>query len=248
MSVKNEIIYGVHPVYEALSAARRIVYEIFIEKGKVSKRHKKIAVLAKSKSITLNQIGAAQFKSMLGKHIHQGVAARVSPYPLAEVPDIINNIPPAGSGPVLLLLDSIQDSHNFGAIIRTAVCAGVDGVVIPKDRSVPPAPAVSKISAGALEHVRLAVVNNLVRTLQMLKDYGLWIFGLDQTAAQTIYSSDFSGPLGLVIGGEQKGIRSLVKRNCDFLISIPQTGSISSLNASVAAAVVMYEVFRQRQI
>jgi len=245
--VKKEILYGLHPVYEALAAARRIVFEVFIEKGKVSKRLDKISAIAESRNLPLTRIDAAQFNSMLGGQVHQGVAARVSPYPLAEMPDILKAGQRSGSSCTLLLLDNIQDPHNLGALIRTAVCAGIDGVVIPKDRSVPPAPTVSKISAGALEHVKLAAVNNMVRTLQMLKDNGLWIFGLDQTAPQPIYASDFTGPLGLVVGGEHRGIRPLVKRNCDFLISIPQMGSISSLNASVAGAIALYEVFRQRQ-
>jgi len=124
---------------------------------------------------------------------------------------------------------------------------GIDGAVVPKDRSVSPTPTVSKASAGALEHIRLARVNNMVRTVKILKDLGLWIIGTDQNAQQSVYSNDLTGPIAIVIGGEEKGIRPLVRRNCDILISIPQVGPINSLNASVAGAVVMYEAFRQRQ-
>jgi 23S rRNA (guanosine2251-2'-O)-methyltransferase len=132
--------------------------------------------------------------------------------------------------------------------LRTAVCIGADGVIIPKDRSAFPTPAVSKISSGAMEYIRLAQVNNLVRTIQMLKDRGLWIVGLDQNAADSVFAADFTGAMGLIVGGEEKGIRPLVKKNCDCLISIPQMKKIGSLNASVAAAIVMYESYRQRRV
>ena len=145
------------------------------------------------------------------------------------------------------MLDNIQDPRNLGAIIRTALCVGIQGVIVPKDRSAPPTPAVSKASAGALEHIRLARVTNLVQTIKHCKTSGLWIMGLHKDAAQSIYAADMSGSIVLVIGGEQKGIRRLVKKNCDFLVSIPQQGEFNSLNASVAAAVAMYEAFRQRK-
>ncbi|UCF91775.1 MAG: 23S rRNA (guanosine(2251)-2'-O)-methyltransferase RlmB [Desulfobacterales bacterium] len=148
--------------------------------------------------------------------------------------------------PFLLLLDGILDPHNLGAIIRTALCAGVHGVIIPRDRAASPTPAVSKASAGALEHVRLIQVTNLVRTVQALKEKGLWIYGLDRSGEHSIFASDLTGPLALVIGGEQRGIRPLVKKNCDLVVAIPQVGPMNSLNASVAAAVAMFETFRQR--
>jgi 23S rRNA (guanosine2251-2'-O)-methyltransferase len=245
--VKSEILYGFHPVYEALVAARRHVFEIFIEKGKASKRHEKIAAIAESRNLPLKMIVSAQIESMAVASAHQGVAARVSAYPLVEMSAILDLVRLAEGAGFLLLLDNILDPHNLGAIIRTASCVGIEGVVIPKDRSVPPTPSVSKTSAGALEHVKMARVNNLVRTVKMLKENGLWIIGMDQTAQQNIYSIDLTGPLAVIIGGEEKGIRPLVKRNCDFLLSIPQIGPIGSLNASVAAAIVLYESFRQRQ-
>ena len=145
-------------------------------------------------------------------------------------------------------MDQIVDPHNLGAIIRTALCTGIDAVIIPKDRAAYPTPAVSRISAGALEYVRVAQVNNMVRFAKALKDQDVWIMGLDQNAGQPIYTADLTGALGLVVGGEEKGIRPLVKRNCDLLISIPQSGSVGSLNASVAGAVAMYESYRQRTL
>jgi 23S rRNA (guanosine2251-2'-O)-methyltransferase len=244
--VKSEILYGIHPVYEALAADRRHLFEIYLEKKKKSKRLDAIVNLAESRRLSLREIAAAQLNSMVGSNDHQGVAARVGAYPIAEVSEILAKSRKANGGQFMLLLDNIQDPHNLGALIRTAICLGIDGVVIPKDRSVSPSPSVSKASAGALEHVLLARVNNLVRTIAMLKGFGLWVVGLDPAAQQSILESDLTGALAVVIGGEEKGIRPLVKRNCDFLISIPRIGPLNSLNASVAGAIAMYESFRQR--
>jgi 23S rRNA (guanosine2251-2'-O)-methyltransferase len=142
------------------------------------------------------------------------------------------------------MLDHIVDPQNLGAVIRTALCVGVDGVILPKDRCASPTPAVSKASAGALEHIRLT---NMVQTIQHCKRAGIWIIGLQKEAAQSIYSGDLTESIAIVLGGEQKGIRPLVQMNCDFMVSIPQRGPVGSLNASAAAAVAMYEAFRQRQ-
>jgi 23S rRNA (guanosine2251-2'-O)-methyltransferase len=145
------------------------------------------------------------------------------------------------------MLDNILDPQNLGAIIRTALCVGIDGVIMPKDRSAPISPAVSRASAGALEHIRLSRVTNLVQTIKQCKKSGLWIMGLDKGAEQCLYDGDMTGSLAIVLGGEQKGIRPLVKKHCDFLVAIPQLGAVDSLNVSVAAAVAMYEALRQRQ-
>jgi 23S rRNA (guanosine2251-2'-O)-methyltransferase len=245
--VKSEVLYGIHSVYEALAADRRHLFEIYIEKKKKSKRLEAIANLAESRNLALKEVAAAQLNSMAGSTGHQGVAAKVGAYPLAEIGDILAGSRQANGGRFILLLDNIQDPHNLGALIRTAVCLGIDGVVIPKDRSVSPSPSVSKASAGALEHVLLARVNNLVRTVESLKGFGFWVVGLDPAAQQSILESDLTGALAVVIGGEEKGIRPLVKRNCDFMISIPRIGALNSLNASVAGAIAIYESFRQRQ-
>jgi 23S rRNA (guanosine2251-2'-O)-methyltransferase len=146
----------------------------------------------------------------------------------------------------MLALDSIVDPHNLGAILRSALGAGVAAVLIPKDRSAPPTPVVSKISAGALEHIRLVQVTNLVRSLELLKSRGRWVAGLDRNALDTIFYADLTLPLVLVIGGEGRGLRALVRKTCDLMLSIPQSGPLDSLNASVAAAVALYEIRRQR--
>ena len=244
--MKAEILFGFHPVYEALRAGRRVIHEIFISDQLQSQRIKQIASAAARKDLPIKEVNPAKLHAIAGSVSHQGVAARVSAYPLVDVADFLEEAVSGDRPPLLLLLDHIVDPHNLGAIIRTAVCAGVDAVIVPKDRSAHPSPAVSKVSAGALEYMRVAQVNNIVRVVKTLKDRNLWIVGLDQNAGQSVYTADLTGAIGLVIGGEEKGIRTLVKQNCDFLISIPQTGMVGSLNASVAGAIVMYEAYRQR--
>ena len=233
---------------EALNAARRHFFELWIEKKKASRRITKIISLAESRKLPLKKMESDQMNTLLGAVAHQGIAARVSPYPFAALDDMLapEHITAGTCG--LLLLDQLQDPHNLGAIIRTASCAGMHGIVLPKDRSVTPTPAVSKASAGALEHMLIARVTNMVRTVTLLKERGLWIIGADQAAQQSIYTSDLTGPAAFVIGSEHKGIRPLVKKKCDMLISIPLSGPIQSLNASVAAGIVVYEAYRQRRM
>jgi 23S rRNA (guanosine2251-2'-O)-methyltransferase len=244
--VKAEILYGFHPVYEALRAGRRTFHEIYISKQPRARRIERIRSAADRKNIRLNEASPAKLQSIGGSVSHQGVMARVTAYPLADTADLLARVLSGARSPFFLLLDQIVDPHNLGAIMRTALCAGIDAVIIPKDRSAYPTPAVSRISAGALEYMLVAQVNNMVRFVKTLKDQDVWIVGLDQRAGQPLYGTDLTGAVGLVVGGEEKGIRPLVKRNCDFLISIPQCGPVGSLNASVAAAIAMYESHRQR--
>jgi 23S rRNA (guanosine2251-2'-O)-methyltransferase len=246
--MKPEILYGIHPVTEAIRAGRRKMLTLFLaEKG--SPRLASLTDLAGSAGIPVEKRSAADLNAMAGAGGHQGVAARVGPFPLPDLsaPQQVTDLSDLSGGPpFLLLLDSILDPQNLGALLRTAVCAGVDGVILPKNRSAAPSPAVSKASAGALEHARLFQTTNLVRAMEMLKAAGLWITGLDRSGDRSIYRCDFTGPVALVIGGEEKGIRHLVKQHCDFLATIPQAGPIDSLNASAAGAVALYEAFRQR--
>ena len=244
--MKAEILYGFHPVYEALKADRRTFHEIYISKQTSNKRINKIRSAAARQHLPIKEVGAAKFQTLAGDVSHQGIAAKVTVYPLVDVNGLLAAAESGDRPPFLLLLDHIVDPQNLGALIRTAVCAGIDAVIIPKDRSAYPSPVVSKVSAGALEHMRVSQVNNLVRFVKALKGQDFWIFGLDQNAKQSVYNADLTGAVGLVIGSEQKGIRTLVKQNCDFLVSIPQTAKVGSLNASVAGAIVMYESYRQR--
>jgi 23S rRNA (guanosine2251-2'-O)-methyltransferase len=246
--VKVDILYGFHPVYEALRAGRRTFHEIYISKQNSNKRIELIRQTAQGKKITVKELNPAKIQGIAGSAAHQGIAASVSAYPLLDVDELIESVTTHRRSPFLLLLDNIVDPHNLGAILRTALCSGVDAVIIPKDRSASPSPAVCKISSGALEHIGVAQVNNLVRCVESLKEKDLWIAGLDPKAPQSIYSATLTGALGLVVGGEEKGLRLLVRKKCDFLVSIPQRATLGSLNASVAGAIAMYESYRQRWV
>lgn len=242
-----EIIYGYHPVREAIRAGRRKIHMIYIARGSSEGRADEITGMAGSKGIPVEGATPAAIRSMSKTDGHQGVCARVGAYPVVAAEDLVAALPVSDAPPFLLVIDSVLDPQNLGALIRSALAAGVRGVLTPKDRSAPPTPAVSKASAGALEHIRLARVTNLSRTLDALKHSGLWVFGLEGTADREIYGTDLTGPLAIVVGGEERGIRPLVKQHCDLLVSIPQHGPLDSLNASVAGAIALYEVLRQRR-
>ena len=244
--MKTEILYGIHPVSEALASQRRIIHEIYLQHEYKSDRLARLASMATDSGILIKTASSSEIKNLAGTVGHQGVGARVDRYPLVSFTDLLATVEDSGRPHFFLLLDNILDPQNLGAIIRTALCVGVDGVIMPKDRSAPITPAVSKASAGALEHVRLCRATNLVQTIKQCKNHGIWIMGLDKTAELSLYDGDMTGSIAIVLGGEQKGLRPLVKKNCDFLVSIPQLGAVDSLNASVAAAVTMYEVLRQR--
>ena len=240
--MKTEILYGIHPVGEALRAGRRRIHELFVNPGRPPRRLEGITASAASMAVPVREIPSDRLTSLAGSEFHQGVAARVDPYPSAELESVLTR-----TEPFLLMLDGIVDPNNLGALVRTALCAGVDGVILPRDRSASPLPSVSKASAGALEHMALVRITNLARTIKILKREGLWIAGLDPAAEKSVFESDLKGPLAVIVGGEEKGIRPLVKQGCDFLMRIPQAGPLDSLNASAAGAVVMYEAYRQRR-
>ena len=239
-----EILYGYHPVREALRAGKRELLEICLPRGKSSPRHEEVASLAAAAQVPVKRVSVGRIESMAGTQFHQGICAAVGPYAWSDLSQVLKTA--KDPNPFLLLLDHIVDPHNLGALLRTAFCAGLNGVVITKDRSAQPTPAVSKASAGTMEHISLTRVTNMVSTMTTLKESGLWIAGLDKHTGKSIYASDLTGPMALVIGSEEKGIRPLVKKRCDPMVAIPQIGDVDSLNASVAGAVVMYEVYRQR--
>jgi len=242
----RDILYGIHPVREAIRAGRRHIHTVVVTPGNLPERLAEIRDLAGAKGIPVKTASADQLRTMARSSHHQGVVAEAAPYQ-ALSPEALLAAGNIGSAPPFLLVaDSITDPMNLGALLRTALAVGVGGVIIPRDRCAPPTPVVSSASAGALEHIRLVQAVNLVRLLQTLKDQGFWIFGLDHRSEQDCFHTDFTGPCALVIGGEGRGIRPLVKKTCDHLVSIPQEGAVSSLNASVAGAVVMYEAYRQR--
>lgn len=243
----REILYGFHPVLEALIAGRRTIYSVMVDRETLSDRQRKVVEQAEKKRIAWQASTPDQIRAAAGSDQHQGIAASVSPLPIDSMESVLADAGPTTGNCLLVLVDGIVDPHNLGAIVRTAHCVGVNGLVVPKDRAVGATPVVSKTSAGALEHTRLCRVTNLAGSIQWLKKQGVWVAGLAMEADQTIFQADLKGPLALVVGGEEKGLRRLVRQYCDYLVSIPLQGRVDSLNASAAAAVVLYEAFRQRQ-
>jgi 23S rRNA (guanosine2251-2'-O)-methyltransferase len=242
----NTLLWGYYPVYEALRAGRREIETLFMVQDRIGQRDMALIELARNRGVAVQPTTPRQLTTMVGHRRHQGVGARVAAYPTSSIEEILGAAHALGSEAFVLVLDQIVDPQNLGAIVRSAQCAGMHGVVVPKDRSAPPSAAASKASAGALEHMRIAYVTNLTETLKRLKGMGFWIAGADHHGRQTIFQTDLTGALAIVIGGEEKGIRPLVKKHCDYLVAVPQVGPIGSLNASAAAAVVIYEAFRQR--
>jgi 23S rRNA (guanosine2251-2'-O)-methyltransferase len=200
---------------------------------------------AKKADAVVDYVSKERLDRMSETGKHQGVIAHVAAYAYAEVEDILKNARDKGEDPFIILLDGIEDPHNLGAIIRTANQAGAHGVIIPKNRAVSLTATVAKASAGAIEYTPVAKVTNISRTMEMLKEQGLWFVCADM-GGETMYNLNLKGPIGLVIGNEGNGVSSLVKKNCDFIASIPMKGDIDSLNASVAAGVLAYEIVRQR--
>ncbi|NPV44202.1 MAG: 23S rRNA (guanosine(2251)-2'-O)-methyltransferase RlmB [Firmicutes bacterium] len=235
---------GRNPVLEALKAGTTIK-KLIIQKGEKHGSILKIMAIAKERGIPLQEIDKKDMDSMSKTYGHQGVIALISEYKYYEVDEILDIAREKGDLPFIVILDKIEDPHNLGSIIRTSNAAGVHGVVIPRRRSVSVTPVVAKSSAGAVEYVPVAREVNLSRTVDMLKEKGLWIAGADMEGA-SIYELDLTGPLALVIGSEGKGISRLLKEKCDFLVSIPMVGRITSLNAATAGAIIIYEIFRQR--
>ena len=242
----NEILWGYHPVYEALRAGRRTVFTVFVAQGKHSAREQDVIQFARRAGVAVQAKTVQQLAALVGHRRHQGICASVSGYPMVNLDDLLAIAETRRQKAFLLVLDQVVDPQNLGAVARTAQCAGVHGVVILKDRSASPTAAACKASAGALEHMQLACVTNLSEALKRLKASGLWIIGADRQAQETVFQADLTGPLAVVIGAEEKGIRPLVRKQCDRMVSIPQCGPIGSLNASAAAAVILYEAFRQR--
>lgn len=244
--MENTILWGYHPVYEAIQAGRRQISSIYMVMEKMRPRGEKMVRLARNSDIIVQGTSSRQLNVMVGHKRHQGICAKVSEYPTSSIDAIMALAKSHSEAPFVLVLDRIVDPQNFGAIARTAHCAGINGIIAAKKHSAPASAAASKASAGAIEHMHIAFVTNLVNALKRLKSAGLWIAGADQKGQLTVFDADLSGPLAIVVGGEEKGIRPLVKKQCDFLIAVPQKGPIGSLNAAAAASVVMYEAFRQR--
>ena len=241
----NELIYGRNGVLEALKSGRPINKILFC--GEMKGAMSQITALAKENKVIMTQVSRSKMDELTGSASHQGVMAYVSPKEYASVDNILQVAKDKNQPPFIIVLDEIQDPHNLGAIIRTCDAVGAHGVIIPKRRSVQLTGVVSKASAGAVEHVPVARVTNIPATLKELKDEGLWVYGTDLSGETPFYGTDLKGPVALVIGSEGFGMGRLTKEQCDFVLTIPMEGQVSSLNASVAAGVVMYEIFKQRK-
>lgn len=238
------IIEGRNPVIEAIKNDREID-KIMIANGAKEGSIKKITAMAKEKNIIIQYVDRNKLDEISTSHSHQGVIANVSEYKYFELYDLIQNAKDKGEDPFFIILDEITDPHNLGSIIRTADAVGAHGVIIPKRRSVHITPTVAKASAGAVEYVPVCKVTNIVNTIKTLKEHGLWIAAADMDG-QTFYEQNLTGPIGLVIGSEGFGISRLVKKNCDYIVKMPMVGNVTSLNASVAGSILLYEIFKQR--
>lgn len=238
------IIEGRNPIIEALKSNRSIE-KIMVNKASKEGSIKKILAMAKENKVIIQEVDRHKLDEMSESHAHQGVIAITSDYRYYDLDEILEIPKERGEDPFFIILDGITDPHNLGSIIRTADAVGAHAVIIPKRRSVQITPIVAKASAGAVEYLPVCKVTNIVNTIKTLKENGLWIAAVDMDG-QTFYQQNLGGPLGLVVGSEGEGISRLVKQNCDFTVSMPMSGNVTSLNASVAGGILLYEVYRQR--
>lgn len=238
------IIEGRNPIIEALKNNRPIE-KIMVNKASKEGSIKKILAMAKENKVIIQEVDRHKLDEMSESHAHQGVIAITSDYRYYDLDEILEIPRQNGEDPFFIILDGITDPHNLGSIIRTADAVGAHAVIIPKRRSVQITPIVAKASAGAVEYLPVCKVTNIVDTIKTLKENGLWIAAVDMDG-QTFYQQNLGGPLGLVVGSEGEGISRLVKQNCDFTVSMPMSGNVTSLNASVAGGILLYEVYRQR--
>ena len=239
------LIEGRNAVTEALKSGRTI-NKLFLADGDVDKTLGRLAAQAKDAGAVVVRIDRRKLNEMSPTGAHQGVIASVAAHEYATVEDMLALAAERGEAPLLVICDELSDPHNLGAIIRTAECAGAHGVIIPKRRSVGLTAVVGKASAGAIEYMPVARVSNLASTMRDLKERGIWIYGTAAEGASELHRTDLTGPAAIVIGNEGVGMSRIVSENCDFKVSIPMKGKISSLNASAAAAILLYEAVRQR--
>ncbi len=238
------IIEGRNPVIELLKSGRA-VDKLLVAKGQKEGSINKIIAMAKERKIPVLEVDRRKLDQMAESDNHQGVMAYAAAYEYADLDALLDELEAKEENPFLIICDEINDPHNLGSILRTANATGAHAVIIPKRRSVGLTAVVAKTSAGAIEYTSVCKVTNLTNTMQTLKDRGIWIVGADMTGENFHFEQDLKGKLAIVVGSEGKGISRLVKENCDFLVRIPMLGEVTSLNASVAASVLMYEAVRQ---
>lgn len=240
----SDKIIGRNPVAEAIKSGREID-KIIVKKGEIEGSLRVIIKKARDAGIPVTEADKNKLDKLSEGGNHQGIIAYAAQHSYAELSDILAAAKEKGHAPFIIILDKITDPHNFGSILRTANCAGADGVIIPKRANVGLNEVVAKTSAGAIEYTPVCKVTNIAQTIERLKEEGVWIAGAE-AGGGSMYKADLTGAIALVIGSEGEGISRLVKEKCDFLVEIPMFGDVNSLNASVAAAVLMYEIVRQR--
>jgi 23S rRNA (guanosine2251-2'-O)-methyltransferase len=243
----ERVVYGIHPVLEALRArAAEVERLLFVEGALPSRVAGEVLALAQAARVRVERVAKERLLELSEGGVHQGVAAELKAYPYAELEDLLAVAEEASQPPLVVVLDGIQDPHNLGAIIRSAHALGAHGVVLGRDRAVGVTAAVAKASAGAVEHLRVARVTNISRALEELKAEGLWVAAADPAGDTPLFNAPLDGPLALVVGAEGEGVRPGVLGHSDFRLRIPMAPTSASLNASVAAALLLYEVCRQR--
>ncbi len=238
-------IYGINAVAEALKARGRAFQWVGVAKERHDLRLQRVVEECRRQGVAVRFLSRAELEDMAGNNAHQGVVAVTSAKQYSGLDDVVDG--KRGHYSLVVVLDGVEDPHNLGALLRTADAAGADGVVIPERRAAAVTGTVTKASAGASEHLPIAKVTNIARTVEELKERNIWTVGLDERGPQTYDTLDYNMDCALVLGAEGKGLHDLVKKKCDFLVSIPMLGKVPSLNVSVAGAVVMYEIVRQRR-
>lgn len=246
-SSREDLIEGRNAVIEALKSDRTIEY-IMVAKGDTKGSISVVLSLASEKSVVVKYVERAKLDGLSETGAHQGVIAVVTPFNYSSIQDLLNVAKEKNEDPFILVLDEIEDPHNFGSIIRIAEVCGVHGIIIPKRKNVGVTPTVYKTSAGATEYIKIAKVTNINVAIEELKESGIWVYGADMHGEKYCYDADLRGPIALVIGSEGKGISKLTKSKCDILVKIPMVGKVNSLNASVAYGMISYEILKQRLI
>jgi len=241
----ENILYGIQPVLEVLKAKRPALKRIFIFEGHQNPALRHLQELAEERGVPVQVQSKDRLTRMVKGEHHQGVVGVLADSLYASWEDLLKAIPFKGKWGRVLILDGIEDPQNFGSLIRTAGACGVAGIIIPKDRAVGLTPAAIKASAGAIAHIPVVRVTNLANSLEGLKKEGFWIVGADARGERNLYDMRFDINVGVVIGSEGKGIRPLIRSKCDFTVSIPMEGKVSSLNAAIAGAIILFEIFRQ---
>jgi len=240
-----QIIYGINPVREALKNNRGNIEKVVVTPGREGERLREILNLVTKHDVPVEFKEKNHLNRLAGNKSHQGVIALCKTFSYASVDSLIANHQGLYKNNLILILDGITDPQNLGSLIRTAHCCGANGVIIPEKRAASVTGSVMKASAGAAQYTPVAMVVNLLRTIEYLKKKGFWIYGADANDGRDIHTHNFDGHIGLVMGSEGEGIRPLIRKNCDFLVSIPLTGEIDSLNVSVAAGIIVYEILRK---